>query len=461
MRCLRSALAVSVLICFTMPTHATTLPLLGGPGGNYFQSQCPGGQYLVGFAVGSGAWLDRVAILCAPYLPAQHKFGARTRGQAFGGIGGSPQDAYCPNESYVHGIAFGFTRNGSKPEYVDDVGMSCAEIGTGGVTQNAVCISTGEGCGAMNVIPAEHLLPYAGVSPGNEECPAGEAGIGIHGRARSALDAMGLICGPEPTGKSMGTARPQTAQAPQDPWSKALQGSGAGSLLKQGSELIPPATSPALAMAAAAEVPIAGTAGARPAAAPGSPPTYPLACVGGGGMRAIATPDGFVRVTFAPAAQGGSAAPPRAGECAWLDRGFRPGEPQMLVYGSGAQSSQDLVSAANRGESFQVHAYNNNQGAMVVTSIDALGSGKPNAAVASSSNPVTPPPRIPPAAANGLNWVNAARVNSMTPAQQLPAQVPATAPASAIGNRAAQTGIIIVGGKPQQIAPQSAVTVQH
>ena len=291
-----SAFAVSVLVFFTTSAHATTLPVLGGPGGVYFESQCPAGQYLVGFAVGSGAWLDRIAMLCAPYIPTQHKFGGRTRGQSFGGNGGSPQDAYCPNGDYVHGIAFGFTRNGPDPEYVDDVGMSCSQPGSGGVTQNAVCISTGEGCGAMNVVPGEHLVMYSGVSPGTEECPAGEAGIGIHGRARSSVDALGLICGPEPTGKSIGTARPQApqaqgleaqaheaqaphVQAPQNPWSKALQAGGAGSLLRQNSELIP--TSAPSAPAPAPRGPASGSTGASPAPTPGTPPTYPLVCVGG------------------------------------------------------------------------------------------------------------------------------------------------------------------------------------
>ena len=31
-----------------------------------------------------------------------------------------------------------------------------------------------------------------------QECPAGEAATGIHGRSGGAVDALGLICGPQP-----------------------------------------------------------------------------------------------------------------------------------------------------------------------------------------------------------------------------------------------------------------------
>lgn len=110
-------------------------------------------------------------------------------------------------------------------------------------------------------------------------------------------------------------------------------------------------------------------------AAPAGPAGYPIACRGGGGMFAQAGNDGFVLIPFAPAGNGFAAQSPGAGECAWSDRGFRPGEPQMLAYrrsGSDAAKVKALVDAAGQGGTFQVHAYNDNNGVMVVTNIDQV-----------------------------------------------------------------------------------------
>ncbi len=89
-------------------------------------------------------------------------------------------------------------------------------------------------------------------------------------------------------------------------------------------------------------------------------------------MDATAGNDGFVRISFTFAAQGSDVVPPRAGECAWHDRGFRSGEPTMLVYAANGKDANSLLQAAGSGGAFKVHAYNNNQGALVVTSVDAV-----------------------------------------------------------------------------------------
>lgn len=107
---------------------------------------------------------------------------------------------------------------------------------------------------------------------------------------------------------------------------------------------------------------------------PSAPAGYAITCTGGGNMTAQASSDGFLRILFDAAAQGSAAAAPQPGQCAWADRGFRPGEPQMLVYGVSATGADLLALAANQGIPFQVHAYNNNQGAMVVTGLDWIGS---------------------------------------------------------------------------------------
>jgi hypothetical protein len=52
-----------------------------------------------------------------------------------------------------------------------------------------------------------------------------------------------------------------------------------------------------------------------------------------------------------------------------MDRGFRAGEPVMLILMSSDPDAAGLTDRANAGGRFSVTAYNNNQGAMVVTSI--------------------------------------------------------------------------------------------
>ena len=119
----------------------------------------------------------------------------------------------------------------------------------------------------------------------------------------------------------------------------------------------------ALALAAAA---ILAAASAIPAAAQKS---YPVVCKGGGNMMAEVSAGNTVRVRFEPADTGASDAPPAAGECAWLDRGFRSGEPNnLLVRGNGRHANYLLDAVRNAGM-FQAHVHNNQRGAMIVDRI--------------------------------------------------------------------------------------------
>lgn len=74
-------------------------------------------------------------------------------------------------------------------------------------------------------------------------------------------------------------------------------------------------------------------------AALAEPPTYPLLCRGGSSMRIMTNHDvnasGIPGATamfiyFKPSSQPGSGAKPKPGECVWLDRTFRPGEPEVM-----------------------------------------------------------------------------------------------------------------------------------
>ena len=388
-------LLLAALAGLPRTANATILPIQGGPGGAYFRADCPVGQYVVGFSVRAGAWIDSIAALCAPYLPAQHKFGPRTvTVPPHGGSGGAPQERYCQAGS-IRSIWFGYTRVNNirdDPQFVDDIDLTCVDPTTKQVSTG--CIDTGAHC-------TDHKFYF---NP--SECPAGEAATGIHGRSGDSLDALGLICGPEPQTIVLGKARPPTGETGgQPPAPNILKGNGTvlnnggtviskmptlpgaktspdqgpcppGKVLAQDGRCVPPAPSP-------------------PPPPPAQPPSYALTCLGGSPMRAQTTSDGFARITFAPATQGSAAAPPHRGECAWSDRGFRAGEPQMLV--SNGADGQSLVNAAKRGDSFQVHAYNNNQGAMVVTGVDAIQPAR-----TSGSSPVPKP--VPVAGGFAGSW---------------------------------------------------------
>ena len=303
---------------------ATVIPSKGGPGGNFFAAICPAGQYVVGFAAQAGAWIDGVAPLCATYLPGPGTFAKGQSAGFHGAHGGSPQTQLCSSGGAVTRLLLGvlFDKGGvftsSKVTYIDYIGFECANIH--GQEKENHCVATGDPCVELDNIVA---------------CPSGEQATGINGRTGAYLDAIGLICGPAPRPVILGKAKSQK----QEPPPNVLKGNGKIATL--------PAT--------------------QPPAPPPQPPSYALTCLGGGKMKASATSDGFVRITFAAASQ---AAPPHKGECAWGDRGFRPGEPQMLVY-SGV-NGETLIKAAKKGKAFQVSVYNNNQGAMVVTSIDRI-----------------------------------------------------------------------------------------
>lgn len=140
------------------------------------------------------------------------------------------------------------------------------------------------------------------------------------------------------------------------------------------------------------------------------PPSYPLLCHGGPGMRIVTNHDvdsaGVPGATamfiyFKSSAKPGSVQKPGAGECVWLDRTFRPGEPQVMwikspriefafqVMGDGriavdatgprlnvegtkwsaeAKNWQYLVDGVMRGQIFTAHVYNSN-GVMVITHV--------------------------------------------------------------------------------------------
>ncbi|MCP3971984.1 MAG: hypothetical protein GY717_17005 [Rhodobacteraceae bacterium] len=121
--------------------------------------------------------------------------------------------------------------------------------------------------------------------------------------------------------------------------------------------------------------------------------SYVMTCRSGGDMSAVAgqrvsNPHVFVEITFQPGTAGAGVQAPDPGQCTWIDRGFRPGEPNKMIYddhavawtqtvcragGCGVNTpssgARQLIGWVRNGQPFQVHVYNNNSGHMVVTKI--------------------------------------------------------------------------------------------
>lgn len=92
--------------------------------------------------------------------------------------------------------------------------------------------------------------------------------------------------------------------------------------------------------------------------------SYQLICKSGGGMVATMKSNGTIALRFAAGTEAGVAQP---GQCTWVDRGFREGEPNVLSLASDRQGTMYLLNHMLSGDRFYVHVYNDNNGRMVVT----------------------------------------------------------------------------------------------
>ena len=172
----------------------------GSPGGEYFRADCPKGSYLVGLDGKAGGWVDRIATVCAPWLPAQQIFGATTVGKYHGtSRGGKPRQTICSgagiNNRAVQSWTVEILRSDNK--FVQSVQGHCTSLGSPASTARW-------GFGSLTEYPEPSTL-FPLYYPDDalrrtHVCPAGEMAVGIHGRAGFFVDALGLICGPLPQG---------------------------------------------------------------------------------------------------------------------------------------------------------------------------------------------------------------------------------------------------------------------
>ena len=191
------AMAFVFVLALAPPTRATTLEVKGGPGGRPYNLTCPQGQYLVGFHARAGGWVDAVGIICAPYNASTKRLDAMIHDSRMtGGSGGGPQEVYCPAGEPMMGIGLSFTRgDGLERQYVNTIDIFCASSNVNAPATR--CIASGEGCGPIpphrsgDIVQRVFDYKYDQLM-----CPPEERAIGIHGASGSAIDGMGLICGP-------------------------------------------------------------------------------------------------------------------------------------------------------------------------------------------------------------------------------------------------------------------------
>jgi hypothetical protein len=94
--------------------------------------------------------------------------------------------------------------------------------------------------------------------------------------------------------------------------------------------------------------------------------SYPMICKGGGAMQARIAANASIQLTFVPGTTTGDA---QAGQCTWIDRGFRSGEPNTLSLRGNRRGMEYMLNGMLSGERFYVHGYNNGSGSMIITRI--------------------------------------------------------------------------------------------
>ncbi len=194
------AIAALAALCGDAWADEHLLPI-GGPGGGQFTARCPLGEFLIGFEIRKGDFVDAVRPLCAS-AHGPRDVGASVRGDWHGGTGGRPMNLTCPRgEPVVNGMLMSFEDVNDNIVY--DLGLVCGPTAGRQVKP-----------GGNFVSDAEMLLG------GLQHCPFGQAAVGLHGRSGLLLDAIGLICDAPPTaeastGKSIAKVdKPATPRPP-------------------------------------------------------------------------------------------------------------------------------------------------------------------------------------------------------------------------------------------------------
>ena len=182
------------LACTNLATATTDLPVYGSEGGEEFRWVCSPGSYLVGIDGKTGAWVDRIAPICAPWQRNSQTLGrpsiGRSRGDSNGGIS---LHRTCRkagvNNLAVQSWTMLFLRSDNRQYLVRYIAAHCVSL-TG--SDDTSFWDFGP-----HTLAETRRGPY-GQLPPDQTCPAGEVAIGMRIRSGLFIDGLGLICGPTP-----------------------------------------------------------------------------------------------------------------------------------------------------------------------------------------------------------------------------------------------------------------------
>lgn len=213
-------LLLGLFACFPAHVLATDMPVIGGlnPGGTYLRFECQKGSYLVGLKGKRGDWADRIAAVCAPWLPAEQTFGRTSVGSFFGtSEGGRDVSTVCWGSGVRNRAVQSWTYNfeyiqANKQYVLAFIQAHCVSLAPSAETGILVF-------GPRSFKYQQMQGPYEGPPP-NQACPAGEIAVGIHARAALFVYAIGLICGPPPSLGPFATQVNPLAVTPERPATK-------------------------------------------------------------------------------------------------------------------------------------------------------------------------------------------------------------------------------------------------
>jgi hypothetical protein len=154
-----------------------TLTAFGGGGGNSFSRRCPDGTVLTGLRGLRGLWMDAVGIICSPVMSNGQLGAPSAQGTLAGGTGGTMAERKCAGDQVVSGIYVRFDN------LVSNINVECKAWDPATRQMGLTPVS-------LNGFTSSVSTQGQGVRCSNRTQPAS----GIHGRAASYLDAIGLRC---------------------------------------------------------------------------------------------------------------------------------------------------------------------------------------------------------------------------------------------------------------------------
>jgi hypothetical protein len=172
-------LALLFPICaltFANVAEAQSFPFAGKLGDHQHPDKCTGSDFLVGFSVRSGDWLDAIGIICAPINP-DGTTGVNWDGPLRGSLttGSAPQNVTCGSGFVVVGATFLFTSDNNR---VRRIAFHCMQVRSRDQT-----IKVLGGIGDTNI---------------PQLCNPGNAVTEVIINWGSAVNGVGIVCTPIP-----------------------------------------------------------------------------------------------------------------------------------------------------------------------------------------------------------------------------------------------------------------------